>query len=277
MSCNPAKPLKTYYSSTLYTDAVTHNLEITRDGVAGSAKGKPVMLTKAGLAVIDRGTSNWQVRSDQATRLVQEQARVPNHSVVQAQWLSTFDAMKHKIKVKSGSDGNFFGGMGALLVPDGFSIATDTATTDNVRYYGLSLIKNNDSFKVISEQADIFLMEYDYTADYKDDFLMQVTGGGGLFVETHNFPHIHIPMDENCGGYIVIGKKVSEEEFHFTAFQIPHGYALYTPANTIHGDGTLVGNYAIALADSSAVSADTVLMYNQNTKTMAKNIVPNWP
>ena len=76
--------------------------------------------------------------------------------------------------------------------------------------------------------------------------------------------------------YIVIGKRVSGRKFHFTAFLIPYGYALYTPSNTIHGDGTLVGEYALTVADSAMVSADTVLIYRENTLSMARHVVPNW-
>ena len=118
-------------------------------------------------------------------------------------------------------------------------------------------------------------MKYDYTSIYKKDFLMQKYGGGGIFVETHEFPHIHIPLSKSCGGYIVIGKQLSETEFNFTAFRIPFGYALYTPSNTIHGDGTLVGEYGLTVADPSMITADTVLVYNENTKEMARGVVPS--
>lgn len=105
---------------------------------------------------------------------------------------------------------------------------------------------------------------------------MQKYGGGGIFVETHNFPHIHIPLSAKCGGYIVIGKQLNNNKYHFTAFQIPYGHALYTPSNTIHGDGTLVGEYALTVSDSAFCHADTVLMYNKKTLKMAKNVVPDW-
>jgi len=150
------------------------------------------------------------------------------------------------------------------------------ATPENVKYYGLQLIKSGEVLSVHSDKVDIVMIEYNYTKIYRKEFLMQKYGGGGIFVEHHNFPHIHIPMEKDCGGYIVIGKEASKDKFHFTAYQIPFGYALYTPANTIHGDGTLVGKYGLALADSAMIGADTVLVYNENTKKMATEVVPEW-
>jgi hypothetical protein len=37
-------------------------------------------------------------------------------------------------------------------------------------------------FSVVSARTPIALMQYDYTADYKSDFLMKTQGGGGIFV-----------------------------------------------------------------------------------------------
>lgn len=67
-----------------------------------------------------------------------------------------------------------------------------------------------------------------------------------------------------------------QREFHFTAFNIPYGYALYTPSYTIHGDGRLVGEYALTVTDSALAGADTVLLYNNQTLRLARDVVPNW-
>ena len=45
---------------------------------------------------------------------------------------------------------------------------------------------------------------------------------------------------------------------------------------TIHGDGTLVGEYALTVADSALAAADTVLMYDWDTLEMARGVVPDW-
>ena len=40
--------------------------------------------------------------------------------------------------------------------------------------------------------------------------------------------------------------------------------------------GTLIGEYGLTVADPSMISADTVLIYNENTKRMARDVVPDW-
>lgn len=269
--------LPVYFPRNLLRDAVIESASITRYAIKDKKpdKDKKALTTDAAMAFLDKGTSNWIIDNQSKTG-IEENKNAPDKTRVNAEWFDSTQALAADIHVVSGSSGNTFGKMGALLVPDGFSIPPVMATPQNVQYYGLELIENGENLTVHSPQADIIMMEYDYTSIYKKDFLLQKYGGGGIFVEYHNFPHIHIPLEESCGGYIVIGKQISENTFDFTAFQIPYGYALYTPPNTIHGDGTLVGKYGLTVADPSMVGANTVLMYNKNTKTMAKDVVPDW-
>ncbi|MBC8273497.1 MAG: hypothetical protein H8E40_00790 [Chloroflexi bacterium] len=266
-----------YFERTMLTDAIVQSVDITRYAIKGDHpdKDRIALSTDAGMAFIEQGVTNWTITNQLDTGMTID-TEIPDMITVKATWHTATEALKNNIKVISGSSGNVFGNMGALLVPDNFEIPTVTATKKNVRHYGLELIENGKQLTIRSEQCDIVMMKYDYTSIYKKDFLMQKCGGGGIFVETHEFPHIHIPLSKSCGGYIVIGKQLSETEFNFTAFRIPYGYALYTPSNTIHGDGTLVGEYGLTVADPSMITADTVLVYNENTKEMAHGVVPDW-
>ncbi|MBK7550125.1 MAG: hypothetical protein IPI20_21160 [Rhodoferax sp.] len=261
----------------LLRDEIVRSVRITRYAVRHGQpdKNEPVMTTGKNLAFIDKGVSNW--RFDMATpNLMTPSAHKPPLVSVRAHWYTAQAALEKGIDVVSGSSANVFGRMGTLLVPDGFRIPTILATPENVSYYGLRLIESGSDFSVISGKYETALMQYDYTSRYKDDFLMKKRGGGGIFLETHDFPHIHIPCSKACGGYIVIGKQIAAERFEFTAFTIPYGFALYTPSGTIHGDGTLVGEYALTVADSALASADTVLVYNRDTLAIAHDIVPDW-
>lgn len=261
----------------LLRETVVRSVHITRYAVKRGKPDpdKPVLTTGRNLAFIDQGVSSWRFDIDLPNGIVPSPL-VPPRVSVRADWYSAQQALEKGIKVVSGGDANTFGGMGALLVPKDFRIPTVTATRDNVQFYGLQLIDTGNDFSVVSARTPIALMQYDYTADYKSDFLMKTQGGGGIFVETHDFPHIHIPTSPACGGYIVIGKPVSAGEFCFTAFRIPYGTALYTPSGTIHGDGTLVGEYALTVADPALITADTVLIYNRETLKMAHGVVPDW-
>jgi len=266
-----------YFKRTRLSDEILESVALTRYAIKD---GKPdrhdiALSTDAGMAFVTQGVSNWKVdvMSEQGILPHEE---LPEMITVKATWYTAKEARAHGIKVVSGESANVFGGMGTLLVPDDFCIPTTMATKQNVKYYGLELIENNRNLTVISDNYDIVMMKYDYKHNYKREFLLQEHGGGGIFIEKHEFPHVHIPLSAECGGYIVIGKQVSAHEFNFTAFQIPYKYALYTPSNTIHGDGTLVGEYGLTVADPETASANTVLIYNEHTKAMADDVVPDW-
>ncbi|ODC02606.1 hypothetical protein BFW38_02620 [Terasakiispira papahanaumokuakeensis] len=278
MSTDDKSTLTLSALSPLMNQALQQSATLTR--YAATDPTEAVMTTNGCVTTIDKGTTSWYFNPDQVTPLVPvSPSQSPTPYVdVQAQWLNTQQALEQNIRVEHGGSANTFGGVGTLLVPPAFQIPTVMATPETVRHYGLTLIDRDEVLACESRDYEIVMMRYTYTPEYKKDFLMQPQGGGGIFVETHNFPHIHIPLNEQCGGYIVIGKRLSDgNTYHFTAFQIPYGKALYTPAYTIHGDGTLVGEYGITVADSAFVQADTVLIYNQKTKTMAHHVVPDWP
>lgn len=274
------KELPIYFEKTLLTKSVVKSVSTTRYAVENGKtdKDKVAMTTEAAMSFIKKGLSNWVIdsQSPKGMETNQREDIQPPKVEVEATWLNATQALESNVDVVAGSSGNTFGKMGALLVPDNFRIPQVVATEDNVKYYGLQLIKNGENLSVRSPEVDIVMMEYDYTSIYRDEFLLKEHGGGGIFVETHEFPHIHIPLNANCGGYIVIGKQIGDNLYHFTAFQIPFGCALYTPSNTIHGDGTLVGQYGITVADPSMIQADTVLIYNKNTEKMAHHVVPEW-
>ena len=240
-----------------------------------------VLRTDGGLAFLELGTTNWKLalaETEILVRTTDSQAPVksdgsdrPDMVTAKAAWYKPGDTRKNYINVQAGGNANVFYGLGAILVPDDFRIPVVTATKENVTYYGLTLVENNQAFELLSDEFAMVLAKYRYASNYRDNFLTQVAGGGGFFVETHNFPHIHAPLSPDCGGYMTIGKRLSADEFNFTAFSIPYGYALHTPANTIHGDGTIVGEHAITVAITSA-EADTVLFYNEHTKAMARDL-----
>ena len=240
-------------------------------------KSDEVLRTDDGLTLIKQGATRWKIMLSETEVLIPSTdqdtkatgvSEIPEMVTVQASWHSPKYA---RIKIKAGGNANVFCGLGAILVPDDFRIPIVKASQQNVRHYGLTLLENRQVVELISNEFDLILAKYRYGKNYRQDFLTEVEGGGGYFVETHNFPHIHVPLSPDCGGYIIIGQKLSADNFNFTAFSIPYGTALHTPANTIHGDGTIVGEYAITVATASA-EADTVLFYNEHTRAMAQDV-----
>jgi len=261
----------------LIEKCVVASVELTRYAIKGKKPDhkKPVMTTHGEVAFLEKGVTNWRLDVVKKKIIASAKTETPLVSV-KADWYTAQYALEKGIRAVHGSGANTFGSLGVLLLPDDFNIPTVLADRENVKHYGLQLIEDQEAFAVSCGQFPIALMRYNYGRDYKKDFLMRKQGGGGIFVETHDFPHVHIPLSKRCGGYIVIGKRLSGRKFHFTAFQIPFGHALYTPSGTIHGDGTLVGEYALTIADPAMCHADTVLMYNKKTRSMARKVVPDW-
>jgi hypothetical protein len=245
-------------------------------------KNDEVLRTDDGLTFVKQGTTNWKLMLSETEVLIPstnqateegDYSEIPDTVAVKATRYTPKNTRGARINIKASSNANVFYGLGTILVPDDFRIPIVKASKENVRHYGLTLIENQHALELQSDEFDLILAKYRYGKNYRQDFLTEAEGGGGYFVETHNFPHIHAPLSPDCGGYIIIGKKLAEDNFNFTAFNIPYGYALHTPANTIHGDGTIVGEYAITVATASA-EADTVLFYNEHTKAMARDVFP---
>lgn len=245
-------------------------------------KNDEVLRTDDGLTFVNQGRTNWKLTLSETEVLLpltnqaieeSDYSEKPDMVEAKATWYSPKNVRKTLINIKAGCNSNVFNDFGAILVPDGFRIPIVKANKENVGHYGLTLIENQHALELLSDEFDLILARYRYAKNYRQDFLTEIDGGGGYFVETHNFPHIHAPLSPDCGGYIIIGKKLSEHNFNFTAFSIPYGYALHTPANTIHGDGTITGEHAITVATASA-DADTVLFYNEHTKAMARDVFP---
>jgi hypothetical protein len=239
-----------------------------------------VLRTDDGLTFVRRGATKWKIMLSETRLLIPSSDQAmeeggcyekPEMATVKAAWYTPDHVRKAHINIDAGGNANVFRGLGAILVPDDFLIPVVKASKENVKYYGLTLVKNRHVVELLSDEFDLILAKYRYGKNYRQDFLIEAEGGGGFFVETHNFPHIHVPLSPECGGYITIGKRLSGDNFNFTAFSIPYGYALHTPANTIHGDGTIVGDYAITVATASA-KADTVLFYNKQSRAMAQEV-----
>lgn len=239
-----------------------------------------VLRTDEGTAFIERGSSRWKLSLSRPEILVPTNAlpqkkpedSEPDLVELSAAWYSAGDDDAARIPIRAAGNANIFRDLGAILVPKDFRIPVVTATRDNVGHYGLALIGDDEVVELRSPEYAMILAKYHYAANYRRDFLLEACGGGGYFVETHNFPHLHVPLTPDCGGFLIVGKRLRSNRFQFTGYRIPWGYALHTPANTIHGDGAIVGMHAISVA-SSTVAADTVLFYNENTLEMSRALI----
>lgn len=188
-------------------------------------------------------------------------------------------------KGESGRGASVFGGLGVLAIPPDVNVVDIpkmnalAVPKEFLEKYGAELIPLNRSFvldaispedlalaEAKSEEEGakkevldtLYLVEYQWDKDYIEKYVMKKTGGGGLFVETHPFPHVFAPLSPDCSGALILGVKKPDGSFDFAAFEIPFGFTMKVAANVIHGDSYFVGPYAIALTETEL--ADSVLL-----------------
>lgn len=81
---------------------------------------------------------------------------------------------------------------------------------------------------------------------YASHYLLAEEQGGGAYLEHHDTPHFHMPLTPRAAGYLILGKQAEAPDgYRLTAFQIPYGYAVYTPPGVLHCDAFLVGSYRV--------------------------------
>ncbi|KTD14529.1 hypothetical protein Lgra_0560 [Legionella gratiana] len=187
----------------------------------------------------------------------------PQELTIKATWKD-----KNQEHGVSGRDASVFGGLGVLTIPPDvpvMDIPKMNALAVPSAYlakYGAELIPLEKSFTLDAVEDEslknLYLVEYQWDADYIQDYVMNQRGGGGLFVETHPFPHVFTPLSPECGGALILGVKRDDGSFDFAAFEIPFGYTMKIGSNVIHGDSFFVGPYAIALTETEL--ADSVLL-----------------
>ena len=97
--------------------------------------------------------------------------------------------------------------------------------------------------------------------NYAKHYLLHENKGGGSYLEYHDVPHFHMPLNEKSCGHIILGKIINDI-CHLSAFKIPYGYAIYIKPNVIHCDGFLVGDYLVVYTITDKYS--TVLLKNDN-------------
>ena len=154
----------------------------------------------------------------------------PSHVEVEAKWTSNLDG-----------NGTF------IMASDHLEIPVIEATEDSLAYYGGILLNTKEAFTLSDEGFPIWNILIG--EEYLNDFILTEKGGGMTFECQMDKPHFHMPASKESHGYYVLGKKTSSKEkinqYHFTAFKIPFGKAVYTYPGAIHCDVALQGNWLI--------------------------------
>lgn len=139
---------------------------------------------------------------------------------------------------------NILGDVGILtLGTSAITIPEAPATAEKMAYYGACLLKMGDTVRFEADAVlPVALMEIG--AGYVDEYLHVASKGGGSYLEWHDRPHLHMPLDENAGGYLLLGRR-DGDDYLVSGFRIPFGHAVYMPPGVLHADPYLVGNYLV--------------------------------
>ena len=159
---------------------------------------------------------------------------------------------------------NILGGNGSYLLLEGeqtLNIPIAPATPEHLAYYDSTLVRIDDYFS-FNGTANMPVTITIIGDDYVDGYLLNPNFGGGAYLEMHDQPHFHMPLDQAAKGYLIIGKKNSKDRDEISAFKIPYGYGVYMGPWAIHSDAHLVGRYMVVYSVTDNYS--TVIIRRKN-------------
>jgi hypothetical protein len=177
---------------------------------------------------------------------------------------------EHAINKYEKHEGNILGSFGTLYVNDDFNIPI--CDTKYLNYYNCKLINNNDTFYFETfNDKSVELFEMSIGVNYVNNYLYIDGLGNGFYLEYHNTPHYHQPLNIKSSGYLIIGKQINEDQIRLSAFQIPYNKAIYMSPYVIHSDAFLVGDYNVAYTITDDFS--TVILKNKCNKKVYPKII----
>jgi putative NADPH-quinone reductase len=153
--------------------------------------------------------------------------------------------------VDEGSEGNILGGNvqftteeAVYMIPHGHDTAAEIA------WFGAYLLPLGTELIFDTPKA-VPCWTMTIGDRYVEDYLLDGEKGGGFYMEHHDCPHLHVPMNKDSSGFIILGKKTMDEKYLMvSAFHIPFGKGLYMPPGTIHCDAFLTGRYMCAYTNA---------------------------
>ena len=204
----------------------------------------------------------------------------------------SLDDIKH-IKIKNNWCGrikidtiesNILGNSGKLLINaeslnNNNQLVIPIEDINKIGYYDCKLLSINNESNLIKfdTNVDLPVCTMQIGAHYLKNYIMKKAGG--VYLEYHDRPHFHMPMNNSSKGYLVLGKMIknnanSNEDnsdknnqlIALSAFQIPYGKAIYMNKNVIHNDCFLIGDYIVVYSKTENYS--TVLLKNSKNNSV---------
>lgn len=203
---------------------------ITEDIVGHAAPKTTYRVTRDGLVVAKDDVGRYAK--------LDEPIVAPNHVRVRGTW------DEDEFGGGGATDANILGGFGTLTLPRPvLDIPEAPASEEALAYYGARLVKVGDYIEFDTD-SNLPVTIVSIGSTYVDQYLKVEEKGGGPYIEYHDKPHFHMPMDMAGGGHLILGRS-KDEEYLFSAFRIPFGYAIYTSPFVLHADAFLVGRYLV--------------------------------
>jgi hypothetical protein len=101
--------------------------------------------------------------------------------------------------------------------------------------------------------------------------------GDGIFLETHDFPQTITPLQNDAGGFVLLGRPRQSYRksgadpgvpitIDLVAVQIPYGHTLIIGKNAWHGDATLKGLYMMGMTANHLLMESTTKSWFLKTR-----------
>lgn len=178
----------------------------------------------------------------------------PNHIKINGLWIKNIDNNKTFL------NNNILGNNGLFIIDNNEDIYIPIESNIYLSYYGAILLKNGDSFNLNNNKI-LPLFKMNIGKNYVKNYLLDEKYGGGFYIEYHDLPHYHQPVNENSSGFIILGNLKNNSLF-LTSFKIPYKHALFIPSNILHSDAYLIGEYNVIYGKTNKYS--TVIFKNKN-------------
>jgi hypothetical protein len=163
------------------------------------------------------------------------------------------------------NESNIFGKNSWLIVDaDVLTVPVCETTPENLAFYGAELITPSDVFEfdIPSGITHVPLTAMRVGKDYVKGFIMQEVkdggGSGGAYLEWHDTPHLHMPLNSKTSGTLVMGK-MEDGKMLLGGFEIKFGTAIYMPPYTLHNDCFLIGKFGCVYSATENFQTGTVL------------------
>lgn len=227
---------------------------ITEDIIGHVAPGACYRLHSDGLIP-------WEGEAPTPEPVVPDLNSPPPHLKLSGQWRRAEDVPSAKA--------NILGGLGTLSVDHPTLIIPEAPSTRAaLAYYGARLIAVGDPIIFDGDQnMPVTLMNIGPA--YVPGYLHVEGQGGGAFVEYHDRPHLHMPLEPSAEGHILLGRS-DGDDYWFSGFRIPFGFAIYTPPYALHADPYLIGRYLVVYSVTPNYS--TVVFQTPNGEVVETRI-----